>query len=771
MNFDFVTPQLFMNKGFKSGSVDSSSLSGQNFADSDSASNLFLNKLHQMLAKNGIKQNLLSTVGGQGALTGSNNPTVGATSSEIDVLSEDAKMDLLKDVKNTQGFEFLTKFKQYLMASGHNDLKAISLDEDALETIKSMLIKAGFPQSRIADLIKTLRSESDDGNVFMSDLMDGLLNLDPDDLFSSDSPMDIDAFSIDIKDDQDDTSSDSNGKNFDVLMDISSIPFFTSIMKSLGIPDDVADSIISDSEVKGEGIHLNTLILDLQKLQKNAFFTGTTFKASSDSESIKGMFNQLGLSVEKSAVNGQFNQLGLSAEKSAVNGKINLGDFVSVLEDFRQKSVSEKGGSNVLTGHSLSLHNSLNSFKTSNFSGLPNELSINGFNQSRNNSFSLIDNKVISQIDAHSGNSERASIYSDMDSRSLKKSNHQLPMNLSGTKQPGENSFGNDSSGSLKSTNTDEMEHLLDKLMTKLNSDSKSVSSSESDLASSQADTGKNKLKNSFDMLNETLQKKIMSLSQVQDEQNAKTSSDIIIGKAAAEGARNGEILSDLVNMINNNEALVSGKRMGQDTKSGHNEKEVDLMTSRIERKQTINILDSNQSGGNFSDGRDPKDGTSSLAKDKATSSLLPSYVTNQVGRSIARALSRGESEIKLQLRPAELGRILMTIETLGDTLKVSIVTENQAAKDILLGHANELKASLANSGIKIESFDVEMGSDFRQSLADSGQHSNQSNQSNSGSGRNRDSGQHDSIFTGNSDGSSASEFLTDEDGMLHFVA
>ncbi|MBF0233653.1 MAG: hypothetical protein HQK65_11535, partial [Desulfamplus sp.] len=376
MNFDFVTPQLFMNKGFKSGSVDSSSLSGQNFADSDSASNLFLNKLHQILAKNGIKQNLLSTVGGQGALIGSNNSTVGATSSEIDVLSEDAKMDLLKDVKNTQGFEFLTKFKQYLMASGHNDLKAISLDEDALETIKSMLVKAGFPQSRIADLIKTLRSESDDGNVLMSDLMDGLLSLDPDEIFLSDSPMDIDAFSIEIKDDQDDTSSDSNGKNFDVLMDISSIPFFTSIMKSLGIPDDVADSIISDSEVKGEGIHLNTLIFDLQKLQKNAFFTGTTFQASSDSESIKGMFNQLGI----------------SAEKSAVNGKINLGDFVSALEDFRQKSVSEKIGSNVLTGHSLSLQNSLNSFKTSNFSGLPNELSINGFNQSRNNSFSLIDN-------------------------------------------------------------------------------------------------------------------------------------------------------------------------------------------------------------------------------------------------------------------------------------------------------------------------------------------------------------------------------------------
>ncbi|MBF0467813.1 MAG: flagellar hook-length control protein FliK [Desulfamplus sp.] len=762
MNFDFVAPQMFMKKGIKPGSFGSSALSGESSADSDSASNLFVAKLHQILAKNGIKQNLLSTGDTQKILTGSNNlpgltgniPVSGvATPSDIDVLSENAKTALFKDVKKAQGFEFLTKLKQFLMASGHNELKDISLDEDALETIKAMLVKAGFPQSGIANLIKTLRAESDDGNVLMSDLMDSLLSLDPENLSLSDSSMDMDSFSIDKKDDQDYTDSNTKDVDSELLMGISSIPFFISIMKSLEIPDDIADSILANSEVKGEGISLNPFISDLQKLQKHAFFTGTKFQNSSDIESIKGMFTQLGL----------------SSEKSGIEGKISLGDFVSALENFRKANISKNNGRDILSGDLSSVLNTSNSFKQKNVSGFPDELSISGFNQSRKNSFFFIDNKA----GADSGNWERSSIDSDMDSRILKKSNHQFSVNLSGINKPGENNFGNSDNSSLQTNNTSEMERLLNKLMTKLDSHSKGLSPSESDVASSQADMGKNRLKNSFDMLNETLQKKIMSLSQVQEEQNAKTTSDLIIGNAAAEVARNSEMISDLVHIMNNNDSLVAGRKIDQNSKPDRHDNDIDSILSRAEKKQTNNLFDSNRSGGNLSDGRNSKDGASGLTKDKATTSVLPSYVTNQVGRSIARALSRGESEIKLQLRPAELGRILMTIETLGDTLKVSVVTENQAAKDILSSHANELKASLASSGIKIESFDVEMGSDFRQSLADSGQQSNQSNQSNSGSGsgKNRDSGQHDPIFTGEVDRTLDSEFLTDEDGMLHFVA
>jgi len=97
----------------------------------------------------------------------------------------------------------------------------------------------------------------------------------------------------------------------------------------------------------------------------------------------------------------------------------------------------------------------------------------------------------------------------------------------------------------------------------------------------------------------------------------------------------------------------------------------------------------------------------------------LPSYVTNQIGRSIVRAVNKGQTELNIQLKPPELGRMMITIEDLGNSIRVSVVAENQAAKDILLSNSNSLKAALAGSGINLENFDVDLGSNFNRSMAD----------------------------------------------------
>ena len=146
---------------------------------------------------------------------------------------------------------------------------------------------------------------------------------------------------------------------------------------------------------------------------------------------------------------------------------------------------------------------------------------------------------------------------------------------------------------------------------------------------------------------------------------------------------------------------------------------------------------------------------------------IIPSYVTSQVGKGLARAVAQGDSELKLQLRPPELGRIIMTIDNLGSSLKVSVVTENQAARDILTSHANELKAALSSSGISITSFDVEMGSDFNQSMADARQDTR-----GFGSKRSKGSGLEDEAVKGIGDPTINSlGFVSNTDGALHFVA
>ncbi len=97
----------------------------------------------------------------------------------------------------------------------------------------------------------------------------------------------------------------------------------------------------------------------------------------------------------------------------------------------------------------------------------------------------------------------------------------------------------------------------------------------------------------------------------------------------------------------------------------------------------------------------------------------LPNFVTNQVSKSLVRAINQGENTLRIQLKPPELGRLMMTIDNSGSTMKVSILTESLAARDILTSNATELKSVLSNSGVNLERVEVDMSSDFRQSMAD----------------------------------------------------
>ena len=72
-----------------------------------------------------------------------------------------------------------------------------------------------------------------------------------------------------------------------------------------------------------------------------------------------------------------------------------------------------------------------------------------------------------------------------------------------------------------------------------------------------------------------------------------------------------------------------------------------------------------------------------------------------------------------MQLKPPALGRLVLTIDNSGKNMKVNIVTENVAAREILISNSSELKSVLSNSGVTLERFDVDMNSGFRQSMAD----------------------------------------------------
>ncbi|WP_320043926.1 flagellar hook-length control protein FliK [uncultured Desulfobacter sp.] len=157
--------------------------------------------------------------------------------------------------------------------------------------------------------------------------------------------------------------------------------------------------------------------------------------------------------------------------------------------------------------------------------------------------------------------------------------------------------------------------------------------------------------------------------------------------------------------------------------------------------------------------------GTSATQRTQQATSTLPDFVTRQVGKSIVRSINTGNDTIRMQLKPPELGRVYMNIDHNGSSMKVSVITEHQSAKDILTANVNEIKTMLSSSGINLESFEVDMSSDFQQSMADT-RTRNQSNGK-----RQAKRGTDDDTQESAADLLTIQTATVNDSGSLHFVA
>lgn len=99
----------------------------------------------------------------------------------------------------------------------------------------------------------------------------------------------------------------------------------------------------------------------------------------------------------------------------------------------------------------------------------------------------------------------------------------------------------------------------------------------------------------------------------------------------------------------------------------------------------------------------------------------LPAYVLNQVGRQVVKAVQNNQNTVTIQLKPPQLGRLAISIETSGNTLKVNIMAEQSAARDLLMSHSSDLKAVVSEQhhGLRVEKVDVQLSQNFDQAMAD----------------------------------------------------
>ena len=96
----------------------------------------------------------------------------------------------------------------------------------------------------------------------------------------------------------------------------------------------------------------------------------------------------------------------------------------------------------------------------------------------------------------------------------------------------------------------------------------------------------------------------------------------------------------------------------------------------------------------------------------------FPLHVINQVGRQMAFAIRRGENQVRLQLKPPDLGSIQLDMVMKDHVLKVAMITEHHAVKELLMSHVQELREALVDQGVELQRIDINIDHHFGQSLA-----------------------------------------------------
>ncbi|MFC1692522.1 flagellar hook-length control protein FliK [Candidatus Latescibacterota bacterium] len=91
-------------------------------------------------------------------------------------------------------------------------------------------------------------------------------------------------------------------------------------------------------------------------------------------------------------------------------------------------------------------------------------------------------------------------------------------------------------------------------------------------------------------------------------------------------------------------------------------------------------------------------------------SSELHNDVIDRIVRHAAIMLGRGQSSAVIKLEPPSLGRLKLEIVTEQSKVTGKIVVETHEVKEIIEHNIHELRENLAKNGLKVESFDVQVG-------------------------------------------------------------
>ncbi|MGY8825763.1 MAG: flagellar hook-length control protein FliK [Candidatus Latescibacterota bacterium] len=88
--------------------------------------------------------------------------------------------------------------------------------------------------------------------------------------------------------------------------------------------------------------------------------------------------------------------------------------------------------------------------------------------------------------------------------------------------------------------------------------------------------------------------------------------------------------------------------------------------------------------------------------------------VLPQVIRSVASLVRAGGAEMRLQLQPADLGEIELRVRTTEAMVRGEMLVQNPEVKQLMDQHMDRLRAALAEEGLELQGFNVDVGDQAR---------------------------------------------------------
>lgn len=103
-------------------------------------------------------------------------------------------------------------------------------------------------------------------------------------------------------------------------------------------------------------------------------------------------------------------------------------------------------------------------------------------------------------------------------------------------------------------------------------------------------------------------------------------------------------------------------------------------------------------------------EGAQAAAQAQPTPPPAEESAARQVGKATLRAMGDGVSEYRLHLHPEGLGRVEVTLTAEHKTISLSMRTDNEAARALILDHAGELRAEMNSQDYQLGGLSVQVG-------------------------------------------------------------